>query len=53
MIFVFISILGYDLKAIVKPSVEPCCICQKEFSKQMRSANHVAMREKIKDEEKH
>jgi len=47
---------GYESKAILKPSteVDPCCTCQKEFSKQMTIANHVAMRgKKIKYEEKH
>src|ERR1700735_1193773 len=48
MIFLSISMIGYESKAILKPSagIDPCCICQKEFSRQMRIANHVAIRNK-------
>jgi len=39
-----ISIVEYKLKAIWKPSlaVDPCCVCQKEFSRQIRIAAKAA-----------
>jgi hypothetical protein len=36
----------YKSKAIMKPSLalDPCCACQKEFSKHRRIAGHVAVK---------
>ena len=40
----------YEFQALRKPSsrVDPCCVCQKEFSKQIRIAVNVVVRNKNK-----